>query len=130
MDRPYIFLFRVAHEKLGEWHNLLDSKLKKFGVDRIVYEYRRVKQNCETDFVIRLLDKNNKTMGRFHLENFKCRKLRVEYIEYESDKQIDEITFEQEYIATMCEVLKEYNYEEVYLKVKQEEKENNAEISN
>lgn len=98
MDRPYIFLFRVAHEKLGEWHSLLDSKLKKFGVDRIVYEYRRVKQNCETDFVIRLLDRDNKTMGRFHLENFKCRRLNVEYIEYESDKQIDKNTFEQEYI--------------------------------
>lgn len=128
MDKPYIFLFRVAHEKLAEWHSLLESKLKKYGVERIVFEWRRVKQSCETDFVIRLLDRNNKTMGRFYLENFKCRKLLVEYIEYESDKQIDKNTFEQEYIATMCEVLTEYNYKETYLKIV-EEAENNTEIT-
>ena len=130
MFKYYRFLAIVARDKLGEWHNLLESKLKKYGVDRIVYEYRRTLQSGETDFVIRLLDRNNKTMGRFHIENFKCRKLKVEYIEYESDKQIDNNAFEKEYIDIMCEMFKEFNYKDVYLKFVEAEAENNETIIN
>ena len=126
----YIFLSRIARDKLPEWHNLLESKLQRCGVNRIVYEYRRTMQNGETDFVIRLLDRDNKTMGRFHLTDFKCRKLYVEYKEYESDKQVDKDTFEQVYIETMCEVLKEYNYKETYLKIIEDENQDKISISN